>query len=252
MSVAIIVLIQSARQPEVKLPFCIMDVTQNAPDEIIEKILRHVLIIPSDTFEAWRQPHDFAAGPRYDIWNTLLTSSRWYRVGLPLLYEAAILRTETQVASFARAILRCDGNGRLVLAPCVRRLRMEATYRFSFEKILDTCHDSIRVFYLGLDVFNEDDLFGLSMALGKVNPSRLILSAGPANRHEGPHFEPIRRWLGEAICEAAPAWTNLRRVDFRPNLVLIDMLVQYLASLPSVEAREHGLLSFYSLRLQLQ
>ncbi|KAI0751459.1 hypothetical protein C8Q80DRAFT_577738 [Daedaleopsis nitida] len=209
----------------------------HAPDEIIESILHYALHIPSETFEAWRTPQTFAGSPTSSAWQALLVSSRWYYIGLPLLYEAAILRTRGQVNAFAEAVSKRGEDGSPLLGRYLRRLRMEATYVAAFNNILDMCGSGIRVLHLNLDPSREDDYDGLSTALQALNPSRLVLSSVSMQLPWTPWDSNIDslQHLYDAVWEAAPTWTNVRRIDLSPGLDPSDMFIAQLATLPQME-----------------
>lgn len=179
--------------------------TEAIPNDVLDRILDYTLVIPTTTFEAWREPHTFATTPTYaaPIGAILAVSKRWYDNGVPLLYESAILRTRGQAEGFAQAL----HNPRLrplKLGLRVRRLRIESGYS-SLAKILQGVPGVTHLF-LGLNLVNTDTTQGLQRALKKINPSQLFL-----DRLQWSHNLQFELTLHKALAVALSEWTHLVR-----------------------------------------
>ncbi|EIW65105.1 uncharacterized protein TRAVEDRAFT_16946 [Trametes versicolor FP-101664 SS1] len=203
--------------------------TEAIPNEVLDCILDYTLTIPTTTFEAWREQHTFATTPTYaaSIGAVLAVSKRWYDIGIPLLYESAILRTRGQAEGFAQA-LRNPRLGPLKLGLRVRRLRIESGYS-SLAKILQGVPGVTHLF-LGLNLVNTDTTQGLQRALKKINPSQLFL-----DRLQWSHNLQFELTLHKALAVALSEWTHLKRIDTSPDTVIWPVLLQPLSKAPALE-----------------
>ncbi|RPD66678.1 hypothetical protein L226DRAFT_115348 [Lentinus tigrinus ALCF2SS1-7] len=201
------------------------------PNEIVDQILDCALTIPEETFRAWRTPHTFAGTPHLHPYRVLATSWQWYRVGAPYLYEAAILRTKEQVHDFCEAI--CKYHRGEKLSRYLRRLRVDGGYSPELGQIMKMAGPQLTELFLCFDISIDDNFKGLLRSLEQVNPSRLLLDASLAMRHD----VPVARMdaLSTAISHTVPSWSKLRRIDISPGFSLPNDLLEYLLELPQVE-----------------
>ncbi|KAI9066361.1 hypothetical protein FKP32DRAFT_1664846 [Trametes sanguinea] len=203
--------------------------TELVPHEVLECILHHALVIPTQTFEAWRTAATFAASPRSTSAGILLVSKRWHELGEPYLYESAILRTKAQVKSFAAAVRKVNTRD-IKRGHYLRRLRIEGGYNDRVRTIFEGSPGIVHLF-LGFDISLDDSSAGLKRALQKINPSRLFMDATP-----GPHFTAQNTMsLYAAVGGALPSWTNLRRIDTSPEFMFGTEMKPPLQNLPALE-----------------
>ncbi|CDO74555.1 hypothetical protein BN946_scf184632.g12 [Trametes cinnabarina] len=203
--------------------------TELIPNEVLECILHHILVIPTATFEAWRTPATFAGSPRSTISEVLLVSKRWYELGTPSLYESAILRTKRQVRSFAFSTKKVNDRG-VKRGRYLRRLRIEGGYGDRVKAILENSPDIVHLF-MGFDISLDDSSAGLKRALQRINPTRLFMDSTP-----GPHFTAQNTMsLHAALGGALPSWTNLKRIDTSPEFMFGTPMKPPLAHLPALE-----------------
>ncbi|OJT09970.1 hypothetical protein TRAPUB_13551 [Trametes pubescens] len=181
--------------------------TETIPNEVLDRILHRTLTIPTATFEAWREQHTYATTPTSAASGgaILAVSKRWYDIGIPLLYESAIIRTLGQAEEFAQA-LHNPRLGPLKLGLRVRRLRIESGYS-SLVKILQGA-PGITDLFLGLNAVNADTIQGLQRVLKKTNPSRLFL-----DRLQWSQNLQFEHTLIKALAVALPEWTHLVRLS---------------------------------------
>ena len=187
---------------------------ETAPDEILDQILSYVLCMPQGQFERWRTPKTFTSNQSSNIIGILPTCSRWYRIGIPLLYGTVILRTRKEVLAFAEAVSKPNKDG-LMLGQYLRRLRMEASYCAEFNDVLYAC-SNIAELFLAFDLSTEDQLGGLASALQSINPSRLMLDSLLPELLPEP--TSIIRPFYEAVSDSAAQWTRLVSLETLHNL----------------------------------
>lgn len=186
------------------------------PDELVDQILGCALTIPDETFRAWRTPQTYAGTPLSQPQSILATSSQWYRVGKPYLYEAAIFRTQRQVRGFCDAICKYQSDGKL--ARFLRRLRVDGGYSPELGKIIRKTGPQITELFLCLDVSLDDSIKGLLKALKQANPPRLFLDASPNMIKEDAPLVRLNA-LYNAVSSSASGWTNLVRLSRHPDKV---------------------------------
>ncbi|KAJ8082678.1 hypothetical protein PM082_008534 [Marasmius tenuissimus] len=171
------------------------------PDEIIEQILEHALIIPDKTFFAPSQRSTFSTTGDSNDCNLLLVSRQWNRVGIPFLYEAAIIRANVQVVSLWRTLRASPSRSKFL-----RRLRIEGGYStVSLLKIVAACKDSIHTLYVAMDM----------PALGEIPvlaslPELRIQSLG-LDMNRGSRRSSTRRDLVETLSMSIAHWTSTLR-----------------------------------------
>lgn len=188
--------------------------TEAVPDEVLDRILDYTLAIPTTTFEAWLEQHTFASTPTYaaPISTILAVSKRWYYIGIPLLYESAILRTQSQAEGFAQALAN-PRLGPLKLGLRVRRLRIESYH--NLEQVLQGIPRIADVFLsLNPDSCTDRDQM-VPRALRDANPSRLFLDR--LERSFG--TQKFERTLIYGLARALPKWTRLVRLICYPCLL---------------------------------
>lgn len=141
--------------------------------DIVEMILQHILVIPPETFEAISTKDTFALTGRSSASSLLRCSKLWYHIGIPLLYEAVILRTDDQADSLAAAIRRTPA-----LGGRIRRLRFEGVTRLGTTSsltqiIFAAAH--IHTLCLSLNMMPTTSVKGLCSALRMIRPSVLLI-----------------------------------------------------------------------------
>ncbi len=181
--------------------------TETFPNEVLDRILHSTLTIPTATFEAWREQHTYATTPTSaaPIGAILAVSKRWYDIGIPLLYESAIIRTLGQAEEFAQALHNPrlgHSNWVSAFADCA----LESGYS-SLVKILQGA-PGITDLFLGLNAVNTDTIQGLQRVLKKTNPSRLFL-----DRLQWSQNLQFEHTLIKALAVALPEWTHLVRLS---------------------------------------
>lgn len=189
--------------------------TETVPNEVLDRILDHILAIPTTTFEAWLEQHTFACTPTYaaPIGAILAVSKRWYAIGIPLLYESAILRTWSQAEGFAQALAN-PRLGPLKLGLRVRRLRIES-YN-NFDQVLQGTPRIADLFLsLNPDSCTDRDQMVRRALRSEANPSRLFLDR--LERSLG--TQKFERTLIYGLARALPEWTRLVRLICYPCLL---------------------------------
>ncbi|EKM51277.1 uncharacterized protein PHACADRAFT_32265 [Phanerochaete carnosa HHB-10118-sp] len=200
------------------------------PEELLLKILSYNLVLSDDAFTGHAFT-DFGAGaadihcaylavsyPLADITRRssptaqLLVCRRWARVGTPLLYEAAVLRTHAQLHAFARAL---HGAAPGPPGTFVHRLRFGASCGAFLDRVVPhTPRVHTLAFSLNAPVERGFHSFpypsaGLRAALAQLHPRRLLLE------REG--FLPSKR-VEEMMCVIRGAlvhWDSLVRRPLR-------------------------------------
>ena len=180
--------------------------TESVPDDVLEYILHYALTIPSETFEAWRTPATFAGSPRSNVSNILLVSRRWHNLGVPSLYEAAILRTVHQGRAFAQSAKIMNERG-VRRGHYLRRLRIEGGHSTYTKTILEKSPGLV-AFFVSFDVSLDDSFAGLKRALQQVNPLRLFMYSSPGSHATASNTQSLYKAIGEAL----PCWTKLVRM----------------------------------------
>ncbi|KAK1230157.1 hypothetical protein PQX77_006751 [Marasmius sp. AFHP31] len=170
----------------------------NFPDEIVEQILKHALIIPDKTFSTPSQLSTFFTTGDSNECNLLLVSRQWNRIGIPFLYEAAIIRANVQAVSLWRTLRTNPSRSNFL-----RRLRIEGGYStVSLLKIVAACKDNIHTLYVAMDL----------SALGEIPvlaglPELRIQSLG-LDMNRGSRRPSTRRDLVEALSMSIAHWTS--------------------------------------------
>ncbi|KAI0370167.1 hypothetical protein BV20DRAFT_1121415 [Pilatotrama ljubarskyi] len=203
--------------------------TEDVPDEVLEVILQHTLIIPEVTFESWRTPSTFAGSPRTHTSDVLLVSRRWHDLGDPWLFESAILRTGKQVAGFARSLGKANARG-VKRARYLRRLRIEGGYGNRFNQVLGAAPGIVTLF-MGFDISLDDSSAGLKRALQRINPSKLLMDATPGRHDNTQNALSLHAAVGTALS----SWTHLKRIDTSPEFTFWEPLWPPLKNLPALE-----------------
>ncbi|KAI0332477.1 hypothetical protein GY45DRAFT_1320990 [Cubamyces sp. BRFM 1775] len=203
--------------------------TETVPDDVLEYILHYALTIPAETFEAWRTPATFAGSPRSNVSDILLVSTRWHNLGVPSLYEAAILRTVDQGRLFAHSAKIMNERG-VRRSRYLRRLRIEGGYSTHTKMILEES-SGITTLFIAFDISLDDSAAGLKRALRKVNPLRLFLYSSPGSHATASNT----RSLYAAVGVAMPCWTKLKRIDASPEFIFQTPLIPPLSHLPALE-----------------
>ncbi|KAJ8487720.1 hypothetical protein ONZ51_g4006 [Trametes cubensis] len=191
--------------------------TESVPDDVLEYILHYALTLPAETFEAWRTPSTFAGSPRSNVPNILLVSMRWHNLGLPSLYEAAILRTVHQGRAFAQSAKIMNERG-VRRGHYLRRLRIEGGHSTYTKTILEKSPGLV-AFFVSFDVSLDDSFAGLKRALQQVNPLRLFMYSSPGSHATASNTQSLYKAIGEAL----PCWTKLVQTDRHQSRVsLLD------------------------------
>ncbi|GJE94040.1 hypothetical protein PsYK624_102080 [Phanerochaete sordida] len=222
------------------------------PEELLLKILAHALVLSHDAFSGpaftnlgagsfdLSRAHLAAAYPApdpplRDRAAPLRVCRRWARVGAPPLYEAAVLRTHTQLHAFAAALLRTPG-----LRAAVRRVRVGGGCAAHVGGVLRLA-PRLHTLALGLDAPAERGFHafpypsaGLRGALAAVRPRRLLLERERCAR--GARVDEMLR----LVCGAVAAWDSLERVDLSNYFTLDAALAHALRG-----ARALRVLSLY-------
>ena len=124
------------------------------PDEVIERVLEHALTIPAEAIFTPTQRSTFFSTGDSNESNLLLVCRRWNRIGIPFLYEAAIIRTNSQAVSLWKTFRTYSSRSKLL-----RRLRIEAGWStISLSKIVAASKDGIHTLYVGLDLIPTGDI----------------------------------------------------------------------------------------------
>ncbi|KAH9894373.1 hypothetical protein C8Q73DRAFT_760621 [Cubamyces lactineus] len=205
--------------------------TESVPDDVLEYILHYALTIPSETFEAWRTPATFAGSPRSNVSNILLVSRRWHNLGVPSLYEAAILRTVDQGRAFVQSSRIMNERG-VRRSHYLRRLRIEGGYNTHTKMIFEKS-PGITTLFVAFDISLDDSSAGLKRALQTVNPSRLLLDSSPGSHALASASNT--QSLYAAVGGALPCWTKLKRIDTSPLFIFRTPLITPLSHLPALE-----------------
>ncbi|KAL6299735.1 hypothetical protein BKA93DRAFT_931278 [Sparassis latifolia] len=184
-----------------------VDQGHDFPDEILEKILSHILILPSRTFLTFRTDNDmtFAQCEYSSLSGLLLVSKSWLRVGTPMLYEAIIIRTSAQAAALEWA-LRCTP----VLGDFICRLRLELALSNSVNFIVSSARRNLHTLYIFMDIpsfkISKTYVPGFRSSLRAINPSHLLLDHMPGEYY-----------ITQALARCVPQWTALRRIDINES-----------------------------------
>ncbi|KAI0663145.1 hypothetical protein C8Q70DRAFT_956235 [Cubamyces menziesii] len=203
--------------------------TESVPDDVLEYILHYALTLPAEIFEAWRTPSTFAGSPRSNVPNILLVSKRWHNLGLPSLYEAAILRTMHQGRVFAQSTKITNERG-VRRGHYLRRLRIEGGHSTYTKTILEKS-PGIVAFFVSFDVSLDDSFAGLKRALQQLNPLRLFMYSSLGSHATASNTQSLYKAIGEAL----PCWTKLKRIDTSPEFLYWTPLIPPLCHLPALE-----------------
>lgn len=175
------------------------------PDEILGEILQHGLsvspvdqiltqsLFPGAPVKYPECTHSGKALPQPDL---LLVCKRWLRVGSPLFYHSVRLANKPQVRKIASTF---DTNPSLALMVC--NLRLAGGYGQELEAVMKHL---TRLNQLSISIFTDSGGYiGLTRGLTHVNPTYLYIID-----ITGLHKPPCKTIM-QALCEAAPGWTNL-------------------------------------------
>ncbi|KAI9065297.1 hypothetical protein FKP32DRAFT_513468 [Trametes sanguinea] len=151
--------------------------TEQLPNEVLERIVDYAVTVPTATFEAWRELTTYALTIPSNAPDILTVSRRWHDLGIPYLYEAAILRTSQQAEAYAAALQ----NPRMRpfrLGHRLRRLRIESGHNH-LPEIINSAPD-IKELFLGMAQLQPDDdiIPDLQHAWIKLKHTRLYFIAG--------------------------------------------------------------------------
>jgi hypothetical protein len=167
------------------------------PEELLHKILSFSLVLSEDAFSG----HDFTdyGAGRFDLSRAhlareypcehhrvvaspvplLLVCKKWLRVATPLLYEAVVIRTHTQLHALALAL--CATDSPAYLGAFVRRLRFEACVAPFLDRVVRRT-PNVHTLLIGLDVNTENGFHtfpypsaGVREALKSLRVKRLML-----------------------------------------------------------------------------
>ncbi|OSC97772.1 hypothetical protein PYCCODRAFT_1461708 [Trametes coccinea BRFM310] len=201
--------------------------TEQLPNEVLERIVDYAVSVPTATFEAWREPATYATTIPSNAPDVLTVSKRWHDLGIPHLYEAAILRTPQQAEGFAAALQ----NPRMRpfrLGQRLRRLRIENGYNHLVKIIKAAPH--IEELFLGLTLSNNDTVAGLQRTWKKLKPTRLFLD------HLESTLNPqLALPLVDALAAVLPLWQELKRIDVGPHVIIFPKLLEPLSKAPGLE-----------------
>ncbi|KAL7277261.1 hypothetical protein ACG7TL_009114 [Trametes sanguinea] len=212
--------------------------TEQLPNEVLERIVDYAVSVPTATFEAWREPATYATTIPSNAPDVLTVSKRWHDLGIPHLYEAAILRTPQQAEGFAAALQ----NPRMRpfrLGQRLRRLRIENGYNHLVKIINAAPH--IEELFLGLTLSNNDTVAGLQRTWKKLKPTRLFLD------HLESTLNPqLALPLVDALAAVLPLWQELKRIDVGPHVIIFPKLLEPLSKAPGLEYRTIDVLESFT------
>ena len=149
---------------------------EGIPNEILSEILFHALTIPAAVFEARSTPYTFAATPPSTAPSIPCVSSRWYALGVPALYEAAVFNTGVQCDGYLRALGSAGphgGAGDVWRGRYLRRLRVHGGYS-RLARVLRAAR-GVEVLFLSGEPPWQESVRGLTRALRGISPVRLVL-----------------------------------------------------------------------------
>ncbi|OBZ71264.1 hypothetical protein A0H81_08748 [Grifola frondosa] len=202
--------------------------SDNLPEELLSDILSHLLILPSTSFCSFSTHATFASSARSSTSDLLLVSKKWLRVGTPLLYEAVVLRTSSQVRKLASVVRKPEGGrtarsleiGREV-GRIVRRLRVEGGHGKSLVVILNST-PNLHTLFLSLDLVSAGTRIPIdewSACLEKLKLHHLLLQS----------FKKLSNFntknFREAVSTCISRWSALTRVDINDSPVLSHGIV---------------------------
>ncbi|KAJ7659804.1 hypothetical protein DFH06DRAFT_1194822 [Mycena polygramma] len=173
------------------------------PDEIISEILSPALKVSKHLFSDTSLESPFASVSSSSS-STLLVCKSWLRVGTPLLYSFAIIRSKAQ-ANALQATLRTSPE----LGRFIKNLRVEGGFGKSMQIILKNT-PNIDHLVLCLNLRAGDSSDGLAQGLRLIDPTRLTI------------IDEIEFFLNnksvvkltKAIESCAEQWDNLNEVNF--------------------------------------
>ncbi|KAI5896344.1 uncharacterized protein SCHCODRAFT_02532107 [Schizophyllum commune H4-8] len=185
------------------------------PEELLHDILEHLLDFPTDAeFFVLNGRRDAKNAARWRIADPalrdlsrrppalLLVCKAWRRVGVPLLYRTAIIRSKGQAESLTHAITALYPER----ARFVRRLRLEGGFGMDAFKLLKA---TTRLTHLAINlhVFANESIIGLcrGLQLEHVNPTVLVLADTKENSKN-------RAKLVDTVTDQVPRWTKLMAV----------------------------------------
>ncbi|RPD61400.1 hypothetical protein L227DRAFT_600325 [Lentinus tigrinus ALCF2SS1-6] len=200
--------------------------TETIPNELLETILFHALTIQTPVFETWRTHRTFCSNSPSGESSILLVSKRWCSLGTPVLYESAILRTNTRTEALARTL--SDHKRRL--GRYLRRLRVEGGFGGALIKVLNAA-PGLATLYLGFDLTNKDSTAGLMRTLKQVKLEHLLLDSVNGRLLSN----PTGINLSKTIAGALPHCKTLKRIDTSPRFVFLPDVLPALTQAPALE-----------------
>ncbi|TRM68539.1 hypothetical protein BD626DRAFT_117931 [Schizophyllum amplum] len=188
------------------------------PDEIINKLLAHIMSVSDADFEHGGQDHAMESPfVRYGQLSTsvlLLVCKDWLRVGTPLLYHTVILRSTAQAQALDSALMRTPELGKFI-----RRLRLEGGFGFYVQGVCAIARN-IEALALPFDYAAKDSTSGIQNALPTMDLKYLVMipsyritctSSFPSNKNTDA--------LNASVHEMIPRWKRLREITICPMMM---------------------------------
>ena len=171
------------------------------PDELVDDILRQLLLIPDGVFTGISTSSSSSYFHRHGRSCPLLVCKEWCRVGTPLLYHDVLLRSQEQANALANALRSCSELGQWI-----RKLRLEDAFsERAMHVILGACRN-VTDFCIVLNLRQRDVMIPYP-ALANLNPERLVVVT-PASQRRKRDRHPLLVALRRSILK----WSKLVRM----------------------------------------